>query len=352
VVVADLDGEFLHDGLPRRHLSARWQAPELEPPAPDAPEAISDGLARRLGHENLRSREAIVRRYDHEVQGGTIVRPLVGPGDGPGDAAVLVPLEVRAEHDGQGALPGVALAVGLDPLLGLRDPYAMAWSAIDEAVRNVVAVGGDPERIAILDNFSWGDPRLPDRLGALVRCARGCHDAALHYGTPFVSGKDSLNNEWTAPDGTRHAIPPTLVITALGLVPDVARTVTSAFTTPGDRVYVLGPTRDVAVPMPDEEAPHRYRALHRAIASGFVSSCHDVSEGGLAVALAEMARGGLLGADVDLALAPGAAHLREDRRAFAECPGRHLVAVPEAHAAAFEALMAGLTSAHIGWVVP
>lgn len=351
VVVGDLDGHFLHDGLPRRRLVARWEAPPATPrPAERPPEDLAAGLALRLADPNIASRESVVRRYDHEVQGGTIVRPLVGPGEGPGDAAVLVPLEVRAEASPNEPMPGVALAVGLDPELGLRDPYAMAWAAIDEAVRNVVAVGGDPERIAILDNFSWGDPRLPDRLGALVRCARGCHDAALHYGTPFVSGKDSLNNEWTAPDGTRHAIPPTLVIAALGIVPDARRTVTSAFANDGDLIYALGPTTDADVPMPDEEAPHRYRALHRAIASGLVSACHDVSEGGLAVALAEMARGGRLGATVELAKAPGAAHLRRDRRAFAEGPGRHMVTVAPANAAAFESLMEGLTSARVGLV--
>ena len=227
----------------------------------------------------------------------------------------------------------------------------MAWSAIDEAIRNVVAVGADPERIAILDNFSWGDPREPDRLGSLARCARGCHDAALHYGTPFVSGKDSLNNEWTAPDGTRHAIPPTLVITAVGLVPDVHFSVTSAFTGVGDALYVLGPTIDVPAPLPDAEAPHRYRALHRAIASGLVTSCHDASEGGLAVAVAEMSHGGLLAADVDFTHLPGAVDVRPDRRPFAECPGRHLVTVAPTHIAAFESLLAGLTFARIGTVV-
>jgi len=349
LVVGDLELAFLHDGIPRRRLTAIWQAPE--PRSAPAVEDFEMGLANRLQDPNNQSREAIVRRYDHEVQGGTVVRPLVGPGDGPSDAAVVVPLELRAAYDGTSPLPGVAIAIGMDPLLGLVDPYAMAWSAIDEAIRNAVAVGADPERIAILDNFSWGDPRLPDRLGALARCARGCHDAALHYGTPFVSGKDSLNNEWTAPDGTRHAIPPTLVITAVGVVPDARFTVTSAFVNAGDALYVLGPTIDVEVPLPDAEAPHRYRALHRAIASGFVTSCHDASSGGLAVAVAEMSRGGRLDVDVDFTHLPGSVAVRPDRRPFAECPGRHLVCVAPAHSADFEALLAGLTFARIGTVV-
>lgn len=348
-VVGDLALGFLHDGLPRRELSGVWRAPEVS--SPPAVEDVQSGLERRLADRNTATRAPIVTRYDHEVQGGTIVRPLAGPGDGPGDAAVVVPLELRREHVAGEPLAGVAIGIGVDPELGLKDPYAMAWAAIDEAIRNVVAAGADPERVAILDNFSWGDPRLPDRLGALARCSRGCHDAALAYGTPFVSGKDSLNNEWTAADGTRHAIPPTLVITAVGVVPDVRRCPTSALRDVGDVIYVLGPTSDVAVPRPDDEAPRRYQALYRAIGDGLVSSCHDVTHGGLAVALAEMEQGGRRRAEVDWSRAPGAKSLREDRRAFAECPGRHIVGVPADQASAFEACMDGLTWARVGSVI-
>ncbi len=348
-LVGDLSLDFLHDGIPKRHLGARWEAPPPRPEPP--PEDLAAGLARRLRDPNLTTREAIVRRYDHEVQGGTVVRPLVGPGDGPSDAALIVPRELLREHVEGTPLVGVAIGVGLDPALGEVDPYAMAWSSVDEAVRNVVAVGADPDRVAILDNFSWGDPRLPDRLGALARCARGCHDAALAYGTPFVSGKDSLNNEWTAPDGTRHAIPPTLVITALGIMPDVRRAVTSALGEPGDVVYALGAMVDHAVPLPDADAPARYRALHRAILAGLVVSCHDVSQGGLAVALAEMERGARLQAQVDFAAAPGASGVREDRRPFCEGPGRHVVCVRPSDTEAFEACLAGHACARIGVVV-
>ena len=116
----------------------------------------------------------------------------------------------------------------------------MAWAAVDEAIRNCVAVGADPDRIALLDNFCWGNPNLPDRLGGLVRCAKGCHDAAVAYGAPFISGKDSLNNEYTGADGKKHAIPGTLLISALGIVPDVARTVTMILKAAGDRLYLVG----------------------------------------------------------------------------------------------------------------
>jgi phosphoribosylformylglycinamidine synthase len=309
----------------------------------------------RLASLNIRSREDVVRRYDHEVQGGSVVRPLVGVHhDAPSDAAVLIPLE---SHEARVAHPesapadgprGIALAIGLCPEAGLIDPYVMAWRAIDEAVRNAVAVGADPSQIAILDNFSWGDARLPDRCGALVLCAEGCRDAALSYGTPFVSGKDSLNNEWTAPDGTRRAIPPTLVVTALGLVPDATRSVTSDLKAAGTALYVLGATTDALCGPPDAEAPGRYVALHAAMRAGLVVACHDASEGGLGVALAEMAIGGRLGVTVDLT--PAAPGVRTDRALFAEDPARLVVEVTSARAPAFEAAMAGHACQPIGLV--
>ena len=186
-----------------------------------------------LAHPTLASKEPIVRRYDHEVRGGSIVRPFVGPQmDGPADAAVLKPLGTWEHARGLCCRPGV------NPLLGRADPYAMAVSAVDEAVRNAVAVGADPDRMAILDNFCWGNPTFPDRLGSLVRTCQGCYDAALAYGTPFISGKDSLYNEFNG-----SPIPGTLLISAIGIVPDIGRTVTSDLKAPGNRLYLVGETR-------------------------------------------------------------------------------------------------------------
>ena len=351
--VGDLGLHFLHDGIPRRELLAEWRPPAPTPWPPPA-EDVADGLIARLGSLNIRSREDIIRRYDHEVQGGTVVRPLIGvKRDAPSDAAVIVPLEaqeaaVRAGGYTAGVGPkGVVLSLGLCPEDGLIDPYAMAWRAIDEAVRNAVAVGADPSQLAILDNFSWGDARLPDRCGALVRACEGCHDAALAYGTPFVSGKDSLNNEWTAPDGSRRAIPPTLVVTALGLVPDATKSVTSDFKAAGDVIYIVGPTIDAECARPDDAAPARYLALHAAMRAGLVTACHDASEGGLAVALAEMAIGGRCGFEADLApVGP----FRADRAAFAEDPARLVVTVAAGATSAFEAALAGLPCVRVGVV--
>jgi len=353
--VGELDCAFLHGGIPRQYLVAEWTPPPHEVAAP----TVSDATARLLDllrQPNIRSKEEIVRRYDHEVQGGTVVKPFVGVTEhGPGDAAVVTPLPVAA------GTPGAALGIGCNPAYGALDPYRMAWAAVDEAVRNVVAVGADPDRISLLDNFSWGNPRLPDRLGSLVRCTQGCHDAALAYGAPFISGKDSLNNEYTGLDGKKHTIPGTLVISSLGIVPDVTRTVTSAFTGSESNVYVVGATGDhlggAAImdgasggeaPAPVPTAPNLYRALHRAIKGGLVQSCHDVSEGGLGVALAEMAIGGQVGVSADLSAAPRQGEPGPVAMLFGESLGRLLVEVGPADAAAFETAMHGHQFAAIG----
>jgi phosphoribosylformylglycinamidine synthase len=210
---------------------------------------------------------------------------------------------------------GIAIGIGVNPWYGLHDPEAMAYAVVDEAMRNVVAVGGDPDRVALLDNFSWGDPRRPETLGELVAAVDGCIAAAMAYRAPFVSGKDSLNNEYTGSDGERHSVPPTLVITAVAHVPDADICVTPVLSQSGNLLVLLGatssefagshldlvlgpPAKLGSVPRPDPDAPARYRKLHRAIRAGLVRSCHDVSEGGLAVALAEMCIGGRLGASV------------------------------------------------------
>ena len=352
-----LSVDFLKHGIPRRVLRGEWSAKPL--PSPGAEEDLADGLRRRLDDPNLEPRSAIMRRYDHEVGGGTVVKPLQGSsGLAPSDGAVVVPIELRQkwldDQDKSKPLPGVALAVGVDPRLGQLDPYVMAWCAVDEAIRNVVAMGGDPDHCAILDNFSWGDPKKPDRLGALVRCTRGCRDAAVHYGTPFVSGKDSLNNEWTDDDGVRHAIPPTLVITALARVPDVStpkKTGTPALVAAGDVLYMTGLLNDHPLAMPDAAALQRYRILHRAFGDGVVRSCHDVSRGGLALALAEMVLASEgHGVAASLGQLPGASSLRPDRRAFCENPGRHLIAVRPDDVSTFERMFQGHLLTRIGAV--
>jgi phosphoribosylformylglycinamidine synthase len=366
--VVDLAMAFLHDGRPQRVLEAVWNGEarglrlEASEPAVGATslKPLASSLKRLLAHPNIASKAAIIRTYDHEVRGATVIKPLVGAEcDGPGDAAVLQPVRTTRA--------GIALGCGINPRFGLIDPYWMALACVDEALRNVVAVGGDPGRTAILDNFCWGDPREPDRMAGLVRAAAGCYDAAVAFGTPFVSGKDSLNNEYRGADGERTPIPPTLLITALAGVPDVLRAVTMDLKEVGNFVYIVGETRDElggshhddrrwttddgqldipdrqsSVPKVDlEVAPRLFAALHGAIAAGLVRACHDLSEGGLGVAAAEMAFAGMRGLRLDLRAVARPAGL-EDAAAllFSESPSRFLVEVRPDDAAAFEAMFA------------
>ncbi len=358
--VADLDMAFLHDGWPRPTLRAEWSPPDLPEPDIASPTDWTVILRQMLTHPDVASKEAVIRRYDHEVQGATVIKPLVGvANDGPSDAAVLRPLETKGWQ-------GLALGCGINPHYGRIDPYAMAWAVLDEAVRNAVAVGADPDRIAVLDNFCWGNPALPDRLGGLVRAAQGCHDAALAYGTPFISGKDSLNNEYVDPQGRKAAIPPTLLISSLGIVPDVRRAVTMDLKVAGNQVYIVGETRaelggslyhrlhgalGKGVPSPVPDAIETMRALHRAIRAGLVRACHDLSEGGLAVAAAEMALAGRLGLDLSLADLPRSREVnRDDVALFSESSARFLVEVAPEDAAAFEKALAGRPAAALGHV--
>jgi len=370
-VVGDMPMALLHDGIPRRELTSRWDPPTAEQTAvPELGDVdIAAELLALLSEPNIRSKEDTVRTYDHEVQAGTVVKPFSGPRtDGPNDGAVLVPLdrvEGRGDEAAPMAGPGVALAVGVNPQYGKLDPYAMAWSAVDECFRNLVAVGADPDRVAILDNFCWGNPRLPDRLGALVRCSRGCYDAAVEYGAPYISGKDSLNNEYTGADGDKHAIPGTLLISGLGIVPVADMTATSALKAPKNKLYVIGETANElggsafwrrrgalgdGVPQPAAKPLVRLRALHKAIAQGVVAAVHDCSEGGVAVAVAEMCVGGRLGADIDLSALPVSERAGLDAHvaAFSESNGRFVVEVAPGRAAALAALLTDVAHAPIG----
>lgn len=361
--VAELDMHFLHEGAPRPLRKAtRPSVLESDEGCPRCGDANAMTLA-LLSAPNIASKEWIVRQYDHEVQGMRVLGALCGErDDGPGDAAVLQPLANSRR--------GIALGCGANPEYGLRDPYAMACAAIDEALRNVVAVGGDPSHTAILDNFSWGNCKRPEQLGALVEASRGCYAAAVAFQTPFISGKDSLNNEFRTADGV-ISIPPTLYVSALSIVPDVAHTVSMDLKRAGNLLYLVGMTHvefggsqyfaqlgldSGRTPRPDLAlAPRTLRSLHSAIASGLVRACHDLSEGGLAVAAAEMAFAGELGARLDLApIALGdfdAARVDRDALAlFSESCTRFLVEVEPQRAAEFERALEGVDLARVGAV--
>ncbi len=357
--VADLSMEFLHDGRPDVVRQATWTAPTSCPLALQEPRDFTEDLLALLSHWDVCSKEWIIRQYDHEVQGRTAVRPLVGAhDDGPGDAAVIVPV--------RGAKRALAVACGINPRYGKLDPYAMAGCVIDEAIRNCVAVGADPDRIALLDNFCWGNTERPETLGSLVLAAQACHDVALAYGTPFISGKDSLNNEYTQ-DGTTLAIPPTLLISAIAPVSDVQSCVTMDLKEPGNVLVLIGQTRNElggslwcgvhdhtggTVPRVDvERGRATFRAVHAAIKTGLLRSCHDLSEGGLAVALAEMALAGDLGATVSLEQAPRDAGVSTDFvLLFSESPTRFVVEVRPECFGELAALWSGLPFCRLGEV--
>jgi phosphoribosylformylglycinamidine synthase len=366
-----LQMEFLHKGLPRRELEARWQAPRPRPSEQRAHyehhrpyQGYGNVLLRILADPNIASKEAVIRRYDHEVQGQTVIKPLVGvANDGPSDAAVLRPLPNSNR--------GIVISNGINPRYSLLDPYHMAACAIDEAIRNAVAVGGDLKVMGLLDNFCWGNPNVPERLGELSRAAMACRDYALAFGLPFISGKDSLNNEFTDPvTKQRSAIPGTLLISALGIVEDVTRCITMDLKQPGNLIYIVGRTRpelgasyyakyhgQVEGDVPKVEAGpalRTFRGLSKAIYNGLVASCHDLSEGGLVVAAAEMSIASGYGMRLDLLHVPYAGSKADKTNAsilFSETPSRFIVEIEPAKQAEFEAAMNGTVCERIGVVL-
>ena len=367
LVVADLSMHFMHDGRPPVVRQAVYQPPLVSPiPKTErsSEQSLNDLLA-ILGSLNVASKHWVIRQYDHEVQGGSVIKPLVGSeNDGPGDAAV-----VRPVLDSQ---RGLAVSCGMNPYYGDYDPYHMAASAIDEAIRNCVAVGADPGRIAILDNFCWGYTDRPETLGTLVRAALACYDIATIYQCPFISGKDSLNNEFSYTDpstGERRtiSIPATLLISAMGQVSDVSHCVTMDFKTAGNAIYVVGTTgnhlggshwslvhsiQGGEVPTVEPRmAKELYGRLHEAIKGRLVRSCHDLSEGGFAVAVSEMAFAGNLGAEIDLHDELNETSLSPTEYLFSESNSRFLVEIEPGHEIAFQALMAEFTR-RVGVVKP
>jgi phosphoribosylformylglycinamidine synthase subunit PurSL len=360
--VADVSMHFLHDGRPEIVRKATWtgEAHGLQPVGLDGVNC-QDTLLKILSAYSVCSKEWVIRQYDHEVQGGSVVKPLTGVrNDGPSDAAVVMPV--------LGTWAGFAVSNGLNPRYADLDPYCGAAAAIDEAMRNVVAVGGDPARTAILDNFCWGNVTEPHMLGALVRTSEACRDVAIAFGTPFVSGKDSLNNSFVTKDGVKISIPHTLLVTAMAHVHDVRRCVTMDLKEPGNDLYLVGVTKDElggshlhavtgqtggTPPNVDlAQAPKVFAAVHKAVTGGLVRACHDCSEGGLAVAVAEMAFAGEVGADVTgLNDLPGAGGLNDVVRLFSESTTRFVIEAKPEFAERLKQTFAGLPFAKIGTTV-
>jgi phosphoribosylformylglycinamidine synthase len=348
--VADMDMRFLFEP-PESVKTATYETVDLEEPVFPEPENLTDTLLQLLSSPNIASKESVIRTYDHEVKGNTALKPLQGEYGGPNDAAVIKPLD--------NSWKGIAISCGMNPNYGKIDAYWMAASAIDEALRNNIAVGG--RRIALLDNFTWGNPEKPERLGSLVRACEACYDFATAFKAPFISGKDSLYNE--SPLGP---VTPTLLITAVGIIPDIRLTVSTDVKAPGNSLYIVGRTfqelggseyyklkghMGKTVPkVRAAQAKKTFRAVTKAIDLGVVKACHDLSEGGLAVTAAEMALAGGYGMELDLRKVSSKALNRNDFVFFSESNSRFLMEVPEKAKNDFEAAMKGKVCAEIGKV--
>jgi phosphoribosylformylglycinamidine synthase len=371
---AHVDLDLLEAGFPQWEFEAVWRSPEargLEEPVVGLPADVQGLLLDMLARPNICSREWITRQYDHEVQGGSVIKPLVGAGrDLPSDAAVIRPVLTSRR--------GLAFAQALQPAYSAIDAYHMTANAIDEALRRVLAVGGDLEHVGGVDNFCWPSIQYdavknPDgrfKAAQLVRACRALKDLCLAYGIPLLSGKDSMYVDGHLPGryGVTHKIsaPETMQFATISVVPDVRRCTTMDAKVPGDGVYVLGATRDelggseyyehlgytgrnVPRVCPAEFLPV-YRALQKAVEASLAASVHGVYRGGLGIHLAWVAMGGELGLRVDLEAVPAEGVERPDRLLFSESAGRFIVTVDPAKQEAFENMLGGLPWARVGEV--
>ncbi len=388
--VAWLEMEFMHKGLPQMELEAVWEKkkcphihanrPELKVKEMDKSsnpheahkkiintpnEKQEELLYTMLGRLNICSKEYMIRQYDHEVQGGSVVKPLVGvEKDAPSDAAVLRPVLTSNK--------GIVLSNGICPKFSDHDAYRMTANAIDEAVRNAVAVGANPDYLAGCDNYCWCDPveseRNPDgkfKLAQLVQSGKALKDYCLDYKVPCVSGKDSMKNDYIG-GGEKISIPPTLLFSVIGVIEDVNKAITSDFKQENELIYILGDTmRELAgseiadqvnyvytrVPeVNSTTAKARYKSLYNAIQDELITSCHDLSDGGLLVALAEMAIGGRIGATVDANLIPASEEMTLTEKLYSESASRLIVTVKANDKEKFEKYFSGQILANIGTV--
>jgi phosphoribosylformylglycinamidine synthase II len=340
--VAYLELDFLHNGLPEMELSARWEEKfQSDPPTP-VPKDHNKKLEQMLSRLNICSKEYVIRQYDHEVQGGSVIKPLVGKScDGPSDAAVIRPI--------LDSNVGVVVSNGIIPRYSDIDTYHMTACALDEALRNYICVGGNPHHWACLDNFCWCDPitseKNPDgayKLAQLVRSNKALFTYTKAFNCPLISGKDSMKNDYIGPD-IKISVPPTILISVIGKINDSTKAVSMDIKHPGHHIFVLGPTKKElggseyfasfgivgsSVPKVDaHQAMNRYEKIHTAITNGLIASAHDISDGGLAVSLAEMAFAGEYGMKINLGAIKTQGTLNDTEILYSETPSRIIIAV-------------------------
>ena len=340
--VLDIKMDFLHNGRPKKHLKTQnLQLKTYNSKRPNKKD-YSDDVLKLLTDLNICSTEFVGKQYDHEVQGGSILKPLQGRGRVNSEAAIFKPV--------LNSKKAVVTSFGLHPELSEIDPYAMAANSIDSAIRAAVATGADVDYLALLDNFCWCSPEDPKRLWQLKEAARACYDTAVDFGTPFISGKDSMHNDFKGygsnGEALKISIPPTLLITTVGVIPDASKSISLDAKLPGDLLYILGATDDSNI-VDTHKNLGLYRTFFQATQRDLIASSISINRGGLIPALAKKIIGGELGAEVNLSMLPGT--WQENSEAlFSESPGRILVSVDPKKSAEFENLFHLHSFAKIG----
>lgn len=359
--IMDLEMKFLHNGLPTRVRRTTYQKIFYSEPQIPQPKNLTERLNSMLKRLNITSYEFISQQFDHEVQGGAVIKPLQGKGRINGEATVVKPI--------LNSKKGIVVSQGLYPDYSQVDTYDMAACAIDTAIRNTVAVGASLEKLALLDNFCWCSSNEPDRLGQLKRAAHACYDYSLVFGTPFISGKDSMFNDFKGynekGNPIKISIPPTLMISSIGVVDDISKTISIDTKFTDDLIYILGETYEEmggseyyamhgeignTIPKVDASKNKKmYQAFHKGVEKNLIASAISVNKGGLAVALAKMSMAGMLGINISLKNLPGK-FSRVDSALFSESQGRIIATIDSKNQKSFEKIMKGVNFAIIGKV--
>ncbi len=359
--IMDVEMDFLHYGLPPRPMKSKAKRLEIKKTPLPRSTTLTEDLLAMLQRPNLASFEFISTQYDHEVQGSSVIKPLQGRGRINGETTVTKPL--------LNSNKGVAISQGLYPNYSNLDSYRMAAASIDTAIRNIVAAGGDVDKIALLDNFCWCSSSEPERLYQLKQAALACRDYALIYETPFISGKDSMFNDFKGfnerGNPVKISVPPTLLISSLSVLDNVLKTISIDVKFPEDLIYVLGETAEemggseyfvsknlVSYAVPQVEALKNrrlYQDFYQCAVNNLISSAISVTRGGLGIALAKMSMAGLLGMDVSLKKIKGSVS-RDDFALFSESQGRIAATVSPKNKKAFEKMMGNSSFSCIGKV--
>ena len=359
--IMEVGMKFLHDGLPVRQMKTAYNPPYYLEPALNQPKDLNGVIKQMLERLNISGFEFLSMQYDHEVQGGSVLKPLQGKGRVNSDATIVCPL--------LNSKKGVIITQGIYPSFSDIDTYHMAACSIDTAIRNAVVVGSDLKKMALLDNFCWCSSTKSERLGQLKRAAKACYDYAVTYRTPFISGKDSMFNDFKGYDEkgkpVKISIPPTLLISTIGIIGDITKSISIDLKFPGDLIYLLGKTFDelggseyyVMNGLIGNNVPKVNAKKNKKLYSGYfkcvdlrlISSAISINRGGLAVALAKTAIAGMRGIEISLKHLPGQTS-RDDFALFSESQGRILVSINPVNKKKFEKIMQKIPYAFLGKV--